>query len=55
MDCSLTGIDVPFILKGLAFEHLLCNKIIIIIIAKKKKQKQKKPPRQSLTTTMAIF
>lgn len=54
MDCSLTGIDVPFILKGLAFEHLLCNKIIIIIIAKKK-QRQKKPPRQSLTTTMAIF
>jgi hypothetical protein len=54
MDCSLTGIDVPFILKGLAFEHLLCNKIIIIIIAKKK-QRQKKPPRQSLTTTMARF
>jgi hypothetical protein len=54
MDCSLTGIDVPFILKGLAFEHLLCNKIIIIIIAKKK-QRRKKPPRQSLTTTMARF
>jgi hypothetical protein len=54
MDCSLTGIDVPFILKGLAFEHILCNKIIIIIIAKKK-QRQKKPPRQSLTTTMARF
>jgi hypothetical protein len=52
MDCSLTGIDVPFILKGLAFEHLLCNKIIIIA---KKKQRQKKPPRQSLTTTMARF
>jgi hypothetical protein len=38
MDCSLTGIDVPFILKGLAFEHLLCNKIIIIIIIAKKKK-----------------
>jgi hypothetical protein len=41
MDCSLTGIDVPFILKGLAFEHLLCNKIIIIIIAKKKTETEK--------------
>jgi hypothetical protein len=40
MDCSLTGIDVPFILKGLAFEHLLCNKIIIII-AKKKTETEK--------------